>query len=686
MADIGSIFVKIVADTSGVSKGLTEVQKELTATEQMTGRLGNMMKSIGPMIAGAFTVGAITNFFKKGIESAEKFERAMAKVTQGVRATGMAAGFTDRELLKMAKALKTETLIGTSTILNDVTAQLLSFKNIQGENFAEAQKVILDVATLLDNDFKGTAIQIGKALNEPTQALAALTRSGIQFTVQQREQIKYLSEHNRLAEAQKMILAEVTTQYGGQAKAIADLDSSAIKRLELSWAGIRKEMGERLLPTIAKIATALNDIIAPLNKPISEQGWLAKMLLLSKITNPRWTARMRQELEESNKEDAEDAAKKAEAKARIAALASQGLADNETKIDTIREMQAEIDRLTELQADNSGKELESINQSIAMWTKKKEALEKAGVPVKKTDEDLKKEAETVRDLAGKYSSLNLQIAKYKDELEHAGTDEEVQRLSTLISRAEALRKEYEKIGKMEKLPAKDFKGQIGPQEYRLKENRGLLAVGPEPMPAEKKLSPTSIKDYQKALQEAQTTMNQTSKVAIDMGGVISGAGSQAFGDLGDQIGLLITGQQNVKGFFNNILLSISDFMAAFGKALIGAATASEIFQKTLLAQPEVALVAGIALVAGAAVVRSIAMKGLQGYKDGVIAYGPTVGVFGEYAGARTNPEIVAPLNTLKNIMGPMRGTQGTDRIELWLRGRDIYGSTKNYSDFLARTT
>ena len=45
------------------------------------------------------------------------------------------------------------------------------------------------------------------------------------------------------------------------------------------------------------------------------------------------------------------------------------------------------------------------------------------------------------------------------------------------------------------------------------------------------------------------------------------------------------------------------------------------------------------------------------FADGGLAYGPTLGLMGEYAGARNNPEVIAPLNKLKDLISP-QGNSG----------------------------
>jgi len=79
---------------------------------------------------------------------------------------------------------------------------------------------------------------------------------------------------------------------------------------------------------------------------------------------------------------------------------------------------------------------------------------------------------------------------------------------------------------------------------------------------------------------------------------------------------------------------------------------------------------GVAI--GAAFVASILaiMSSLPKFANGCIAYGPTLGLFGEYAGAANNPEVVAPLNKLKALIGD---SGGDGKVEFVISGRVLKG-------------
>lgn len=74
--------------------------------------------------------------------------------------------------------------------------------------------------------------------------------------------------------------------------------------------------------------------------------------------------------------------------------------------------------------------------------------------------------------------------------------------------------------------------------------------------------------------------------------------------------------------------------------------------------------AGTAIAAGMIATQQalILGAGIPKYEKGALAFGPTLGIFGEYAGASHNPEVVAPLDKLRSMIGPAEGISGDVRF------------------------
>jgi hypothetical protein len=93
--------------------------------------------------------------------------------------------------------------------------------------------------------------------------------------------------------------------------------------------------------------------------------------------------------------------------------------------------------------------------------------------------------------------------------------------------------------------------------------------------------------------------------------------------------------------------------------------------KTMAAHASIPFV-GIAIAGGLIATMTAIMLALPKFANGGIAYGPTLGIFGEYAGAANNPEVVAPLSKLRDIIGTDGGGM-SGRVEFGIRGRKLVG-------------
>ena len=256
MAKMKDLLVVIGLD----GKSLNKLNKDLRGVKA---RFRNNLSEIQAMtqnVGRNLTMGLTAPLGIMAVQSVKAFDqqaKAIAQVEQGLKSTSGQVGFTSAELQKMASDLQTKTLFGDEVILKDATAQLLTFTNIAGDNFARTQKVALDLATRLDGDLKSASIQLGKALNDPVANLSALSRSGIQFSADQKEVIKSLAETGQLAEAQGVILEELERQYGGSAEAAALAGTGPFTQLGNTIGDISEEFGrlinEFITPLVPKI-------------------------------------------------------------------------------------------------------------------------------------------------------------------------------------------------------------------------------------------------------------------------------------------------------------------------------------------------------------------------------------------------------------------------------------------------
>lgn len=271
---MSDIVIKLTIDAAQLNTALADVRNKLTdvgakkvdintdAAETKIKSLRDNIAMWGLAIQGAVNafqmVGrAVDSFLKPALEA----EAGMTRVRAAVESTGMAAGFTAEQLAEMASQMQEAFALDDDQIMNEITTPLLTFTKITGEAFEQAQVAVANLARTMDGDLKGAALQIGKALNDPTIGLTALQKSGVSFTEQQKEMIKGMWEAGDAAGAQAEILKELNKEFGGQAAAYAESYAGKIESMKLAWGDLVQALGEGLLPILAKVAGALGDVI-----------------------------------------------------------------------------------------------------------------------------------------------------------------------------------------------------------------------------------------------------------------------------------------------------------------------------------------------------------------------------------------------------------------------------------------
>jgi hypothetical protein len=168
--------------------------------------------------------------------------------------------------------------------------------------------------------------------------------------------------------------------------------------------------------------------------------------------------------------------------------------------------------------------------------------------------------------------------------------------------------------------------------------------------------------YQERMTEAMQGVNQAFNN-------LTAGGLEAFGEL---LGDIMSGQVNsFQDFGKKLLGAVAAFMKSFGQALIATATASKAFKELLIKNPVLAAAAGVALIAGSAVITNMLKTGPQptAFAEGGIVSGPTLGLVGEYPGASSNPEVIAPLDKLKGMLNT--NEQSGFVASTTIQGRDL---------------
>lgn len=255
-------IVKFVADPSDLKGAVTTINGVLDRFKQRAeaaARTARRILAVGALAAAGVIALAATQ------------AQAEARLEAVIRATGQASGFTADQLKEQAAALQELTAVGDEVIIN-AQAILATFKQIKGDIFREAILAALDMSAVLGQDLQSSVIQLGKALNDPILGITALSRVGVSFNKQQKEQIRILQEAGDVMGAQRVILEELQGEFGGAAKAIGETFAGEISKLKNSLGDLGEEVGKTLVPSLSAFLQRVKPIVPALIEWVSANG------------------------------------------------------------------------------------------------------------------------------------------------------------------------------------------------------------------------------------------------------------------------------------------------------------------------------------------------------------------------------------------------------------------------------
>lgn len=290
-----------------------------------------------------------------------------------------------------------------------------------------------------------------------------------------------------------------------------------------------------------------------------------------------------------------------------------------------------------------------------------------------------------------------------------------------LTRIPEMQDEIGKLGSLDKAELKVELKAIGVDgiRKRIKQLQAMLADTKNPMDvsqrAEVEKLIESYEDYEKVLKKSNVTVEKSWSSIKGVGGGINSLTDALQGNRGAWetiTGVVDAAIQIYQGITTIISIiqaltavtntsnaaTAASGVAASGAAAakvaaapeeVAAATASTLAAKAeAMAYRELAAsefmaahayipFAGAGIAAGfiAAMQDIVASVAVTPFADGGLLYGPTLALMGEYAGARHNPEVIAPLDKLKGLIS--EGGVFPGKLEARLRGRDIVVSLAN---------
>ena len=301
----GGVRIPAVLDADGVKSGVKDAEKALDKLNKSSSRAFSATKIAAGGAALAIG-GGLVAALKDGFEGLQDAQKATAQLEATLKSTGNTTGWTKKEMMEWADVMEQSTGIAAETTMQ-AESLLATFSNIGRDSFPAATRAAIDMSVAFDQSAKSSAIQLGKALQDPIKGVSALQRIGVSFTDQQKEQIKTLVEGNKVQEAQAIILGEVNKQVADSAHAWGNTLQGRLAKAQHAWGAITEELAARLLPvmvdlldwvnrnmpTIQRVMMKVADGISGAVKfvrAVIEQDWATANKLLVKAAKIAWDA------------------------------------------------------------------------------------------------------------------------------------------------------------------------------------------------------------------------------------------------------------------------------------------------------------------------------------------------------------------------------------------------------------
>lgn len=337
--------------------------------------------------------------------------------------------------------------------------------------------------------------------------------------------------------------------------------------------------------------------------------------------------------------------------------------------DTLREINDNIQILNEKLQDATAEEAAAINQQIAAWNAKADAIRNAGAAVDNTPL-WKEDASNLKEISDNIQILN-------DQLQTATIEEAAlinQQIAAWKDKADAIREAGVETEKVSMSTGKALQQGWG----------GIKNIG------------SSIEGITSALQGNGNAWQVVTGIIDGFIGLYTG--------IQTVVGIiqLLTGasaahaatkgvEATAETTEATVRATTAATNAAASAAIITANKLEAASWKELAASEYMAAHAyipfagfGIAMGFVTAMLAATAAAGIPMLAEGGIASGPTLAMVGEYAGAKGNPEVIAPLDKLRGMLA-QPASMDFGKVEFEIKGRTLIGILNKENNITKRS-
>ena len=352
-----------------------------------------------------------------------------------------------------------------------------------------------------------------------------------------------------------------------------------------------------------------------------------------------------------------------EKKADAIRNAGQAVEDNtplwKEDASTLKDINNNIQILQEKLQTASAEEAATINQQIAAWNEKADVIRNAGKAIEDNGPKYKANASTLKEITDNVSVLN-------DRLQSASITEAAainQEIKAWNEKADAIRKagiEAEKTGE---------------KNWKAFTSGWNAAKGLES-------SISGITDALKGNGNAWQTvcgiidgfigLYNGIQTIIGIIQMLTAASAAHAATKGVEAGAETT-EAGVRAAAATTNAATSAATIAANK--LEAASFKELAAAEYMAAHAYIPFAGYGIAAGftAAMIATVTAAGIPMLAEGGVASGPTLAMVGEYAGANSNPEVIAPLDKLRGLLAEPGSGIDLGKVEFRIKGRELVG-------------
>jgi hypothetical protein len=265
--------IDIIADA-------TKAQKALKSTGGEAEKTGGKLSGLGKAAAAGLAGGALFAFAKKSAAAAQESAVNNARLDAVFKSMGDSTGSAARAAEDYASSLSKKIGVDDDAIKTG-QAVLATFGNVSNETarsagiFDRATAAGADLAAAGFGTMDSNAVQLGKALQDPTKGLTALGRSGVTFTAAQKKQIAAMQKSGDLLGAQKVVLGAIE----GQVKGTAAATVTESAKMTTAFGETEESIGGALLPVLNMLAPVLTSLAGFIQQNVSWLGPLVGAVL-----------------------------------------------------------------------------------------------------------------------------------------------------------------------------------------------------------------------------------------------------------------------------------------------------------------------------------------------------------------------------------------------------------------------